>query len=132
MLNPFPIQWLAMLAYLLLRVFVAGVLVYLGITHWKHRHELKDVLQLAWFPYGRLVSVLFCVAEIALGLFIFAGAFTQYAALVIMAMSFKLILIRHWFNHPTIPSKIFYLLLFAAALSLFITGAGALAFDLPI
>lgn len=132
MLNPFPIQFLAMLAYLILRVTIAGILIYLGISHLKHRHELKEVFTLSWFPYGTTTAWTFALLEIILGLFIFSGAHTQYAVLVVLIMSCKMLLMRHWFNHPTIPPKIFYVLLLGASLTLFITGAGALAFDLPI
>lgn len=132
MLNPFPIQFLALFAYLILRVIVAGILIYLGISHWKHRNELQKILVVPWFPFGTFTAVTFSLGEIIIGLFLFAGAFTQYAALAVIIMSSKMIFMRQWFDHHTIPPKIFYVLLFGAGLSLFITGAGVLAFDLPI
>jgi len=131
MLNPFPIQFLAMFAYLLLRVFVAGILITLGFRHLKYRHELKNVLVLPWFPYGTFSVWLIGLGEIIFGAFLFTGAFTQYAALAVMALSLKMIVFNTRWQHHSIPSRMFYTLLFATALSLFITGAGALAFDLP-
>jgi len=132
MLNPFPIQWLALFAYFLLRFFVGTILIYLGLSHYKHRHTLKDVLVLSWYPHGKMVTWFFLAGEIIVGTLLILGAHTQYVAIAIMLMSLKMLVIRNWFNHPAIPQKLFYLLLFAAALSLFITGAGSLAFDLPI
>lgn len=132
MLNPFPIQWLALFAYLILRVCIAGILIFLGIQHWRYRHELKNVLVLSWFPFGRFTSLVFPLGELIIAGFILVGAHTQYAALAIMAMSLKMLLMRNWFAHHSIPPKIFYVLLLGAAFSLFITGAGALAVDLPI
>ena len=132
MLNPFPIQFLSLFAYFLLRLFVGGILIYLGISHLKHKDELKRILILSWFPYGTMTTHLFIAGELLLGSLIVAVAYTQYAALAIMAMCFKMLIMRNWFAHPSIPPKIFYLLLFGASLSLFITGAGVIAFDLPI
>jgi len=132
MLNPFPIQFLALLAYFILRVCVASILLYLGLSHLKHRHELKEVFTLSWLPFGTVATLVFALTEIIVSLFIFAGAHTQYAVLFVTAMSIKMIFLRQWFNHPTIPPKIFYVLLLGVSLTLFITGAGAFAFDLPI
>ncbi len=132
MLNPFPIQFLALLAYFILRATIASILIYLGFTHFRQREELKNVLTLSWFPYGTFMTWGFVVLEITTGLFIFAGAHTQYAVLLVCIMSAKMILMRHWFEHPSIPPKLFYVLLLGASLTLFITGAGAFAFDLPI
>jgi hypothetical protein len=50
----------------------------------------------------------------------------------LIAMCLKMFVMRNWFDHPSIPTKLFYVLLFAASVSLFITGAGVFAFDLPI
>ena len=131
MLNPFPIQFLALFAYFILRLFIAGVLIFLGLEHLRYRHELKEVLVLSWWPYGTFTSLTFALGEIVVGLFILTGAHTQYAALAVMALSLKLIVLRPWFSHQTIPPRIFYVLLFGACLTLFITGAGILAIDLP-
>ena len=132
MLNPFPVQFLSLFAYFLLRLFVGGILLYLGCKHFKYRRELKDVLVLSWFPYGRFTSSAFVFGEFILGILIVAGVFTQYVALCIMLMCIKMMVMRGWFAHHSLPPKSFYVLLFGSALTLFITGAGALAFDLPI
>ena len=132
MLNIFPIQYLALFAYFILRVAVSLVLIMLGLRHWHYRHELKKVFTCTWFPMSGYAAYLWPVAELAVAGFLLVGAYTQIAALLLMLMSLKLMLIRPWFPHPTIPSRLFYLLLFAIAISLFITGAGAFAFDLPL
>ncbi len=132
MLNPFPIQFLALLAYLLLRVFVGAILLYLGIRHWQTRHTLKETLVLPWWPFGTTTTLVLIIAELVLGTLFILGAYTQYAALITMLICLDFMLFRHRFTHETLPARIFYVLLFGCALSLFITGAGALAFDLPI
>lgn len=132
MLNPFPIQFLALFAYFILRFFVGAILIYLGFSHLRARHELKEVLRLSWWPFGKISTFLLITAELFLGTLILAGAFTQFAVLILMGLCIEMLFLRNHFNHPSIPPKIFYLLLLAASLSLFITGAGALAVDLPI
>ncbi|MCB9811531.1 DoxX family membrane protein [Candidatus Nomurabacteria bacterium] len=132
MLNPFPIQFLALFAYFILRVTIAVCLLHLGTKHWRVRDELQHVLRLSWFPYGRLVATLLPLGELSLGLLLLAGAHTQYAALAVIAMSIKLLLLRNYFSHPSIPEKLFYFLLLGATTTLFVTGAGVPAFDLPL
>lgn len=132
MLNPFPIQFLALFAYLLLRFFVGSALIYLGLSHFKNRFELQQVLVLSWFPYGRFTTWVFALGEMLIGILFVLGLYTQYAALAAIAMCLKMLILRNLFNHPSIPSRLFYLLLLSCALSLFITGAGVFAFDLPI
>lgn len=132
MLNPFPIQFLAILAYAILRVIVGLILVYLGILHIQRRYDLRHALILPFFPFGTLTAWCFGIAELIAGGMFIAGYYTQIAALVAIALSFTLIIFNKRFSSPYFPGKLFYLLLFAASLSLFITGAGAFAFDLPI
>jgi uncharacterized membrane protein YphA (DoxX/SURF4 family) len=131
-LNPFPIQFLSLFAYFLLRVTVALVLLVLAWQQLRSRRELAPALQLPWFPHGNLSVWILIVAEVGIAGLLLIGLYTQYAALALMIMSVKLIVFRRWFRHPAIPARLFLVLLFGAALSLFITGAGAFAFDLPI
>lgn len=132
MLNPFPIQFLAMFAYFILRFVVGVIVLHLGFSHYRHRHELKDILKLSWWPWGKLSIAILVSVEIIVGSMLILGAYTQIAALVLLLMSLEFLITRNWFDHPSIPPKIFYLLLVAISLSLFITGAGVFAFDLPI
>jgi uncharacterized membrane protein YphA (DoxX/SURF4 family) len=132
MLNLFPIQFLAMFAYLFLRVIVGIIMLHLGYSHLRYRHELKNVLTLSWWPWGVFTTTIFFSFEIIIGIMFIFGAYTQIAALLTLMMSLKFLVLKNYFQHHSIPSKIFYLLLFGASLSLFITGAGALAVDLPI
>lgn len=132
MLNIFPIQFLSLFAYFILRLFIGGILFFLGMRHYSYREELQHVLVLSWFPYGRLVTTVFILGELLAAAFILIGAFTQLAALAVILMSLKMLCVRDWFDHPSIPSKIFYLLLLGASITLFITGAGVFAVDLPL
>lgn len=132
MLSVFPIHFLSLLAYFILRVAVGLTLLYLAWLHLRYKDELKNVLLLNWWPYGTFSTWLLAIGELLLAGFIIIGAYTQVATLITALMCLKLILLRHWFDHPTIPSRLFYFLLLAACLSLTITGAGAFAVDLPL
>ncbi len=132
MLNLFPIQFLALFAYFLLRVLAGTVLLYLGLLHARSFPTLKDGLSLSWWPYGRVSAGILIATELATGIMLLLGFATQLAALVLILMSLKLFILRGWLTHETIPPRPFYLLLLGIALCLFITGAGAFAFDLPV
>lgn len=132
MLSIFPIHFLSLFAYFILRFCVGAALIYLGFIHLQYRHELKDVLRLSWWPFGTVTTYTFALSEIIIGVFILAGAYTQLATLLVFFMSLKMLVLRSWFNHHTIPSRLFYFLLLGASLSLTITGAGVFAFDLPL
>jgi len=132
MLNPFPIQFLALLAYLILRVFVGGILLYLGFTHLKYRHDLTFALSIPWFPHSTFSVLMLFSTEIIIGCMFIGGFYTQYAAIIGMILALKMLVFYKRFTSPRLPGRLFYILLFGASLSLFITGAGAFAFDLPI
>lgn len=132
MMNPFPIQFLALFAYFILRIFLASILLYLGYKHLKYRNELKQILRFSWFPFGAFATYVFAFGELVLGGLLFVGAQTQIAALFVFCMSLKMLIFRKKFKHHSIPQPIFYILLIAVSLSLIITGAGVFAFDLPL
>lgn len=136
MLNPFPIQYLALFAYFILRLTIAGVLFLLAYRHYRHRHLLQNpspqVPMVFRKLYSYLMPIVFPLAEALIAGFILVGAWTQYAVLAVMIMSIKMLFFRHWLPNTLFPSRLFYLLLLGASITLFITGAGVLAFDLPL
>ncbi len=77
---------------------------------------------------------LFIIAglEIVIGVLFILGAFTQYAALISMTIAGTAVLWQRKLITLFPAGRLFYILLWGASLSLFVTGAGALAFDLPI
>jgi uncharacterized membrane protein YphA (DoxX/SURF4 family) len=132
MLNVFPIQFLAPLAYTVLRLCVGLIFIYLGQSHLRKRHVLKYVFAVPLFPYGLAVAWYVGIAELIIGTMFILGWYTQIAALLGMAYAIKLIILQKRFAHPLISKRQFLALLLGACLSLFITGAGIFAFDLPI
>jgi len=129
LLNPIPIQWLALLAYFILRFGVGIILLHLAISLWQRRYELVigiDGLK------KELVIWPLIVGKFLIALMLLIGFYTQYAAAALMLMCLDVIITRRFIEHPLLPPRIFYALMFFAAASLFITGGGAFAVDLPI
>ena len=132
MLSVFPIQFLALFAYFLLRVCVGMILLMLGFRHYVAYDELKHTFRQSWWPYGGFSAAALVLFEILTGVLIIVGAYTQLATLLVALFCLKVLLLRHLIDHHTIPNRLFYFLLFGACISLTITGAGAFAFDLPL
>lgn len=132
MLNIFPIQFLAPFAYFFLRVCLGCILIVLGVRHLKSREELALSIVFPSFPFPRFIVIWMSIIELCAGALLVMGFLTQLGALLVMALSLKLIVFSTRFTHPSIPSRMFYTLLFFSSLSLLITGAGIFAFDLPL
>lgn len=132
MLNPFPIQFLAPLAYTLMRICVGLILVRLGRRNLHNRATLQTLFTFRLFPYGNFFVLYMSLLEIVLGLMFIFGFLTQIAALLLIVFCLKFMIMHKRFDHPLLPKRLSYLLLCICGLSLFITGAGAFAIDLPI
>ncbi len=132
MLNPFPIQFLSLFAYFILRIFIGFILLVFSFKHWKQRESLYQALVLPIFPFGKISVTILIISELILGTLFVLGLYTQIAALITILMSIKMIILRNKFTHPALPSRLVYLLFLGIGCSLFITGGGVLAFDLPI
>jgi uncharacterized membrane protein YphA (DoxX/SURF4 family) len=131
MLNLVPIQFLAPLAYLTLRLFIGIIWLLLAKRHFLWRKEIKASLAKYWFP-SQLAIALIILTELAAGILFLAGFLTQIAAILSIIWCLKLIILRPVFSHPSFGDQITVYLLLGISISLFITGAGSLAFDLPI
>ena len=121
-----------MFAYFILRVFVGVILIVFGIKHIRFRTLLKESLNFPFFPFPTFIVWYLALWELLLGVMFVTGFYTQIAALLTIGMAFKIIIWRKRFKTDLIQSRTFYALLLGCALSLFITGAGVLGFDLPI
>jgi uncharacterized membrane protein YphA (DoxX/SURF4 family) len=119
MLNPFPIQFLAPLTYFLLRVVLGFLIIRLG------NRLLRRTPRTA-------ASSVIAGIEIVIGSMFILGVYTQIAAFITILLTIPVL------ARPHSPLRVFQtnrsttLLMCVIALSLFITGAGAFAFDLPI
>lgn len=131
MLNPFPIQFLALLAYAILRICVGLILLRFGIRHLSYTHQ-NPVTSTTLPGWGRLAFGSVAIIELVLGLMFVVGFLTQIAALGTLALITVVGMFTPSSLRHHLPTRSFRLLLGASALSLFITGAGIFAFDLPL
>lgn len=129
MLNLFPIQFLSLLAYFILRTFLGVLLLYTGLRLIRYNSfpTLADVPRPHWG-----VVWLIGTLEIVAGLLLILGFLTQLGALLAALVSLLILASPRAKFRAYLPDSAFWLLVLGAALSLFITGAGAFAFDLPI
>jgi uncharacterized membrane protein YphA (DoxX/SURF4 family) len=132
MLNLFPIQFLALAAYALLRIVIGLVFLYLAHKHSKNFTFYAPQIQWPGIQNGRVVLTLIIISEVIIGGMFLVGFYTQIAAILSMGLCIKLLIWNQRFPIGSIPSRLTYLLLLTISLSLFVTGAGVLAFDLPI
>ena len=116
MLNPFPIQFLAPLAYFLIRVTLGFVCLRTGALLFRTEEASAK---------RKILGAILTSAGIAL---IF-GIFTQYAALTTFFTLTLTCIRKTSLPHLTRTTLVLMIIM---ALSLFITGAGPFAFDLPL
>ncbi len=130
MLNPFPIQFLAPLAYTVLRLCVGVIFLRLGARHLKNKNQ--KTINMAVPSGSTSLFVLMGIIELVAGSLFILGAYTQIGAGIALVLTAVQVLRPHLWSYHGYPPRIFFILLFATSFSLFITGAGAFAFDLPI
>ncbi len=125
-------MWLSLLAYFILRFFIGIVLIFLGYKHLHHQEELTIAFKKFIDFIPSTAAALLAFAELALAGCIIAGYGTQYVCIIGAVMCIKLLILRNRIHTSLLPSRLFYFLLLGAFISLFITGAGAFAYDLPL
>ncbi len=131
MLNLFPLQFLAPLAYAILRFCVGFLLIRLGILRIRYRVPTSLIVKKT-VVIPPFILLILGLLEIIAGVFIFLGLYTQLGALLaLLLVGIQLVFPKRFLDERT-PPRIFFALLFCVALSLCITGAGAFSFDLPI
>ena len=134
MLNPFPeLLVYSMLAPFLLRVVIGFIFIDLGLLLFKGEKE-RWILSLKTLriPNPILVVKILGIVEIAGGVALLLGAYTQVAALVLTLLTFIETYIEY--KNPEVIKRtfVFYILVFIITLSLLFSGAGAFAIDLPL
>lgn len=127
MFNTFPsLLVYSFFAPLVLRIAIAMVFAYLSYHAFTHRAATNH----ASFVGGQWSALLAALAYSTVGLLLLVGAYTQLAALAGMALLGTATFARHAAFAPLSKSSV--ILTFVVLGSLLLTGAGALAFDLPL
>ncbi|MCH7529660.1 DoxX family membrane protein [Patescibacteria group bacterium] len=133
MLNPFPdLLVLSLLAPFILRIVVGVILLksgYARITSGGTRSAIDIANQ--WRASMFSPAWYLGAIEIIAGVFLIVGFLTQIAALVGGLIAIKAIA-RKGGLAGAVRTKAFYVLMLVICVSLLLTGAGALAFDLPL
>jgi len=134
MLNPFPeLLSLGLVAPLILRLVVGLIFIntgYLKITKEKQRWTVfLNAIRLK--PAKQLVLVLGLI-EIIAGALLIVGMGTQYVCVVLLILTAKEWAVEYKEDVLVARDIVFYTLVGAILLSLLLTGAGFLAFDLPL
>ncbi len=124
MLNLFPIQWLSLVAYMILRLSIGVLFIHYAKVHFGQRMQCTH--------QASIKILLFALYEFFIGLLFLFGAFTQIAALFAIAYGIGLAIIKSRISAVSLPPHPVLFLIFAISLSLFITGAGIAAVDLPV
>lgn len=132
MLTLFPLQFLSFFAYSFLRITIGCIYIFLARQQLQNFEIISPKIHWPVFTKGSFVLTLFIVCEGIIGTLFLIGLFTQIAAILSIGLCFKIIIWHKRFPAGSIPERMTYLLLFIISVTLFITGAGALAFDLPI
>ena len=134
MLNPFPdLLVFGLVAPFILRVTIGVLFVLLGFAHiTKEREALLMSFTARWGSLGTFFVWYLAFFEIIVGLFLIIGFLTQIAAIAGAITAAQILWFRRQFREFAKYPTAFYILLLATSLSLLFSGAGFLAFDLPL
>jgi uncharacterized membrane protein YphA (DoxX/SURF4 family) len=134
MLNPFPdLLTYSLLSPFILRVVAGLIFIDLGVLAFRNEKE-RWIASLSTLkvPSPELVLKIIGGIEIAGGLMLILGFYTQIAALILGLLTFAEAYTEY--KEPEVLKRniIFYIMLLAIVVSLLFSGAGAFAFDLPL
>lgn len=134
MLNTFPdLLSFGLLAPTIIRLCVGFVLIYFSLlTLSKLNKKVAQKLDEYKYPAPKFMTFLIGIVGVVSGSFIIAGFFTQVSALVTIYLLLNLSIIDSGDSKIFGQSTIFYIILILITTTLLFSGAGFLAFDLPL
>lgn len=125
-------MWLSLLAYFILRVFIAITLLNTTRRQLRNKALFVETIAAAKIPLPQLATNVLLATEILIAFLMIVGLYTQYVAILGMIMCVKILILKSRLGNTFFQDKSYYFLLLGCFLSLLITGAGAFAFDLPL
>ena len=132
MLNLFPHLLYPFYAITIVRITAAVILIVIGWRIYNMRHEIM-ASQIPLVGRPKVWMILTSAGVCALvGLFLFAGAYTQVAAILGALIALKHGVWWHRFKMILPLSRPAYVMLFFICVSLVFSGAGALGMDVPL
>lgn len=137
MLNVFPdLLFLQLLAPFLIRITVGLMFLWIGYSYmFRDREVLISQISNKWPRLGPFSVWSGGIFEMITGVFLIVGFLTQIAAIVGMLIAMDALFVKLLYkdlDKVAKYSRMFYILIFIASLSLLFSGAGAFAFDLPL
>ncbi|OHA88515.1 MAG: hypothetical protein A2653_01955 [Candidatus Zambryskibacteria bacterium RIFCSPHIGHO2_01_FULL_43_25] len=134
MLNPFPelLAWSG-LAPFVLRLALGFLFINLGFLKLtKEKARWESFFKIIRVGPADFLTKLFGFIEIIGGIALVIGLYTQIAALIFAILTFVEVYLEYKEESLLERTLPFYILIFAISLSLIFSGAGLLAFDLPL
>lgn len=134
MLNTFPslLAW-GMLAPLIIRIVVGLYFLEFGYSKLKgDRAKKATMFESVGLRPGNFFVAVVGLLELAVGVFLIAGAYTQIAAIVAGVISILAVLLKKKYPDSFANSSGVFFLLFVMSLSLLLTGAGFYSMDAPL
>ena len=134
MLNPFPeLLMFSLFAPFILRVILGLIFIDLGILKFKSERErwIMSFETLGLRPTDLFVT-LYGAVQIATGIMLVLGLWTQIAALILAILTGAELYIEWRAREILKRDAVFYILVFAISVSLLLSGAGANAIDIPL
>lgn len=125
MLSIFPIQFLAPIAGCLLRLAIGFIFLRFAKKRFVERKQKNTTLPTGNFFWMGITL------EVIASILLILGLFTQIGALIVMLHT-SLYVVTYKRTPFPFASHMSLFLIFCIAVSLFITGPGAFAFDLPL
>jgi uncharacterized membrane protein YphA (DoxX/SURF4 family) len=134
MLNTFPtLLAFGLLSPFILRISLGVIFLEFGYSKIsKMRSEKIQMFESLGLKPGVYYTVGFALLEIIVGLALFVGMYTQIASLIASIICILAILIKKRNNENVKSGYGFLILCFVISISLLFSGAGFLAFDLPL
>ncbi len=103
-----------------------------GLALSSDRHRLTDSFESAHLNFPGFFAAILGIIELLVGLSLILGLYTQIGALVAGAISLILLISKLWGKPFGTEGALFDFVLLSISLSLMFSGAGFLAFDLPL
>ncbi len=134
MLSIFPsLLIFGILAPFILRVIVGVYFLHAGYLDFgKEEGGSLEEITKKHGKYAKPFLTIFAIAEVVVGLSLIVGLFTQVAALIGIIFVLKFLWFKNEFPIFIKHEKVFYFMVLTILFSLLLTGAGALAIDLPL
>lgn len=133
MLNPFPeLLVYGLVAPFIIRLALGSALLFLAVEHYRGRRDIADLMRPLMGRTGYGIAAALSFFELAAGVLLIVGAWTQWAAILAALLTVKPLFLKEHLCGLMAYEKATYGLMLLMAISLLLSGAGAFAFDIAL